>query len=105
MNLAAGTSRYAASERLTLTLDDDRAIAMLARRIIPPAEAHATYGWHRVRARERLDLIAAERLGDPELWWRLADANPTLDPDELVALVGTRLRVTLPAGLPVADDA
>ena len=32
---------------------------------------------------DRLDLLAARLLGDAELWWRIADANPELDPEEL----------------------
>ncbi len=33
--------------------------------------------------------------------WRIADAHRVLDPAELTAAAGTRLRITLPAGLPV----
>ena len=32
---------------------------------------------------DRRDLLAARHLGDPELWWRLADANGVVDPREL----------------------
>lgn len=104
MSLPSPTSRYADSERLTVTLPDGRSVAALARRIIPPEDAHATYGWHTVRERERLDLIASQLLGDPEFWWRLADANPTLEPAELTATPGAKLRVTLPAGLPTQEE-
>jgi len=104
MSLRSPNSRYNDSQQLNVTLPDGRSVAVLARRIIPPENAHATYGWHTVRERERLDLIAAQRLGDAEHWWRLADANPTLDPAELTAISGTRLRVTLPAGLPMPQE-
>jgi nucleoid-associated protein YgaU len=36
------------------------------------------------RASDRLDLIAARTLGDPLLFWRIADANLALDPFDLV---------------------
>ncbi len=48
---------------------------------------------------ERLDNIAATFLGDPELFWRLADANRAMQPEELVQTVGRRLRITLPEGI------
>lgn len=41
---------------------------------------------------ERLDAIAARELGDPELWWVIANANPEVFyPDDLP--VGTVLRI------------
>jgi hypothetical protein len=53
----------------------------------------------------RLDNIAASELGDPELFWRMCDANGALDPAELTATVGRQLRVTLPAGIPSMPNA
>ena len=32
---------------------------------------------------DRLDLITARTLGDPEQFWRVCDANDALDPAEL----------------------
>jgi hypothetical protein len=40
-------------------------------------------GTHVVADGERLDLIAARFLGDPEQFWRLCDANRTLRPEDL----------------------
>lgn len=48
-------------------------------------------GFHVVREGDRLETIAAARLGDPALWWVLADVNDVADPFALV--VGTTLRV------------
>jgi nucleoid-associated protein YgaU len=45
---------------------------------------------------DRLDLIAARALGDPELFWRICDANNAMDPLELTAEPGRRLRVAIP---------
>jgi len=44
--------------------------------------------------------VHARVLGDPELFWRLCDANDTLHPQELTEAVGRRLSVPLPEGIP-----
>ena len=49
-------------------------------------------------------VLAARHLGDPELWWRLADANGVTDPATLAEPVGRMLRVTLPADVPGGGD-
>jgi hypothetical protein len=45
---------------------------------------------------DRIDLITARTLGDPEQFWRIGDANLVLDPAELVAHPGQRIRVERP---------
>ena len=45
---------------------------------------------------DRLDLIAARTLGDPEHFWRICDANDALDPVELTSEAGRMLRVPFP---------
>ena len=40
-------------------------------------------------AGDRLDRIAAERYGDPEQAWRIADGHRVLDPDLLTAVPGS----------------
>lgn len=43
------------------------------------------YTEHRVRVGDRMDTLARIAYGDPEMWWRIADANPQLAyPDQLV---------------------
>jgi nucleoid-associated protein YgaU len=59
---------------------------------------------HTVRAEERLDQIAATYLGDPEQFWRIADANRAVAPEELTDEAGRRLRITLPPGIPGTDE-
>ncbi len=50
------------------------------------------YTVHRVVAGDRLDALAFRAYGDPEFWWKIADANPGLTfPDELT--VGTLLHI------------
>ncbi|HEX2079017.1 MAG TPA: LysM domain-containing protein [Longimicrobium sp.] len=78
---------------------DGRTVAYLLRRRVPPPEAFADVGAHVVVQGERLDHLAERYYGDPELFWRLADANGALRPDELET-PGRRLRITLPEGIP-----
>ena len=54
---------------------------------------------------ERLDNIAANYFGDPELFWRVADANRAMHPKELTETIGRRLRITLPEGIPGTPNA
>lgn len=92
-------SRYAATETRTWTTPDGQVIACLARRFLPHPENLAEVGSHTVVAGDRLDNIAAAALSDPELWWRVADANRAMPPRELAAVPGTTLRITLPEGI------
>jgi len=48
---------------------------------------------------ERLDHIAAHYFGDPELFWRICDANRAMRPEELTETEGRRLLITLPEGV------
>jgi hypothetical protein len=45
---------------------------------------------------DRLDLITARTLGDPEHFWRVCDANNAMNPFDLTAEIGRRLRVPIP---------
>ena len=68
----------------------------IARRILPPVEAHVAFDHRRLTGQERLDQIAAEGYGDPHLWWRIMDASGTADPAELEAETGRLLALPLP---------
>jgi len=46
-----------------------------------------------VQTNDRLDLIAARTLGNPELFWRICDANTAMNPFALTKRPGTRLRI------------
>jgi hypothetical protein len=98
------TSRYADVEIAKLELPDGRSIAYLRRRFVPPPESFALLREHTVRAGERLDHVAATELGDPEQFWRIADANGAIAPETLTDEVGARIRITLPAGVPGLDE-
>ncbi len=44
---------------------------------------------------DRLDLLASQYLSDPEQWWKIADANPTLRPDYLTETPGLVLSIAM----------
>jgi len=69
-------------------------VAFLRRRLVPRPERLALQ--HEVTCVEgdRRDLLAATHLGDPELWWRIADGNGVIDPATMTEPVGRRLRIT-----------
>lgn len=96
----APTSRYYSVETTTLTTADGEELPYLRRRFLPPAGCFALLREHVVLGGERIDRIAAQEIGDAEMFWRLCDANDAMQPDELTAEVGRRLRVTLPEGIP-----
>lgn len=93
-------SRYHGVETATYPAADGRAVVYLRRRFVPPPERFAVLQEHAAGQGDRLDNLAARYLGDPELFWRICDANAALRPDELVETVGRRLRITLPEGFP-----
>ena len=98
-NLFTATSRYYGIGTSTLSRVDGTVIVFLARRFVPQPDRFQLIQEHVVIQHERLDNIAATFLGDPELFWRLADANGAMRPEELVERVGRRLRITLPEGI------
>ena len=67
----------------------------MRRRFLPPASPGASFVEHTVTDEERLDHITARYLGDPELFWQLADINNAMHPDELTAELGRTLYVAL----------
>lgn len=96
----AANSRYQGIPTATLEAPDGKTIIYLRRRFIPAPERFALLQEHTIVERDRLDNIAAHYLGDPELFWRLCDANRALHPDELTATIGSRMRITMPEGMP-----
>ena len=96
----APNSRYASIETTTVTLADGRKVPCLRRRFVPSPEHFALLQEHFVVEGDRLDVITARYIGDPEQFWRICDANPVLHPDELTATVGSAIRITLPEGVP-----
>jgi len=99
------TSRYFGIPTATLDTADGRKIVYIRRRFVPPPERFELLLEHLVTQGERLDLIAAQYLGDPEHFWRMSDANGAVLPNELTETIGRRLRITLPEGIPGTPNA
>lgn len=72
----------------------------VARRFVPKPDNFATIQEHRVAEGDRPDNLAAQYFTDPELCWRLFDANGVMNPVELTDTVGETVRITLPEGIP-----
>ena len=100
----APSSRYAGQETAEWKRVDGLAVLYVKRRFVPPAGNFATLQEHRVEENDRLDNIAASYFSDPELYWRLCDANGAMNPPELVAEPGRYLRITMPEGIPEPAD-
>jgi hypothetical protein len=99
-------SRYHGRATKQYTRPDGSVVVYLARRFVPPPERFSLLQEHRVAEGDRLDNLAARYFGDPELFWRLADANNAMRPEALTQEIGRRLRITLPEGIPaVTNDA
>ena len=93
------TSRYHGIPVTMLTAPDGTQVPYLARRLLPDPGSFTTVSRYTVVAGDRPDLVAFRLLGDASQWWRLADANPVLDPRELTGTPGQQIRVTLPQGI------
>lgn len=103
--LYPATSRYYGIAAAQLTLPDGTTVAYLRRRFVPPPENFALLREHVVAAGDRIDNLASQYLGDPLQYWRICDANRATSPAALTETAGTRLRITLPEGIPGAVNA
>jgi hypothetical protein len=99
------TSRYYGIETVTLQTLEERTVVYLRRRFLPAPERFALLQEHTVSQGERLDQISASFQGDPEAFWRIADANTAMRPEALTEVIGRRLRITLPEGIPGIPNA
>lgn len=99
------TSRYHLVETATLEGPDGAQTVYLRRRLLPPGDRFSLLQEHVVTEGDRLDTVTARYLGDPLQFWRVADANDAMNPFDLTAEVGRRLRITLPEGVPGVPNA
>jgi hypothetical protein len=93
-------SRYDGLPIATLAAPDGHEVRYVTRRFIPPLEQYAVIQHYRVKQGDRVDVVAAALVGGVLLYWRLCDANLALDPDDVTAIAGAFVRVTLPPGVP-----
>jgi hypothetical protein len=93
-------SRYYGISIIETGTLDGRTVRYVARRFVPRGASQAQVARHTVAGGDRLDNVAAAHLGNPELFWRVCDANDALRPSDLVATPGRRLRIAMPPGVP-----
>lgn len=93
------TSRYHGVATAHVVGADGRVVVYLRRRFVPPPEAFALLHEHTVTEGDRVDLLAARYIGDPERFWQLCDANAAIAPEDLTSVPGRSIRITLPAGV------
>lgn len=91
------TSRYANLETATLTTADGRIVTYVRRRFLPPLDMLQIVAEVTVNDPDRLDLITARTVGAPEQFWRIGDANVALNPFDLTATPGDRIRIPAPS--------
>jgi hypothetical protein len=92
-------SRYSGVALALLELrPGEPGVVYVRRRFIPAPGALAIAGRHMVAALDRPDSLAAKYFGDPLLYWRIADANAVVDPNELTDTLGRRLDIPLAPG-------
>ena len=90
------TSRYHGIETAEYRTARGRLVRYVRRRFLLQPDALPLLVEVTVTEGDRLDLIAARTLGDPEGFWRIADANDAMDPLDLTAEPGRVLRVPVP---------
>ena len=98
-SLFPANSRYRGVATTTLTAANSQMTVYLRRRFVPSLSELSIVRQHVVLQGERLDNLASQFLGDPELFWRLCDANAAMRPEEL-EVVGLTIDIALPEGLP-----
>jgi hypothetical protein len=92
----APKSRYYSLLTLQYTLPGGLPTAYKSRRFLVNGNTMPLRQEVTVTQGDRIDLITAKALGDPEQFWRICDANNALDPFDLTATVGRVLRVPIP---------
>ena len=89
------TSRYYKLETATFNPNKDEDSVYVQRRFLPQSKDIQILEQIRVNPEDRLDLIAAKKIGNPELFWQICDANAAMNPTELTAEPGQRLQIPL----------
>jgi len=90
------TSRYYLLQTATYVGPDGAHITFKRRRFLPDASRMSTLVEVEVSQGDRLDLITARSLGDPEQYWQVCDANNANNPHELTEDAGRTIRIPIP---------
>ncbi|HEX8620586.1 MAG TPA: hypothetical protein VF718_01305 [Allosphingosinicella sp.] len=86
--MIAADSRYASAAQLSHAPADGEPVVYLAPRLLPFPESFSPVLTQRVTDSDRLDLLAWKNLGNPQLSWRIADANRAMHPGALPGAPG-----------------
>jgi len=70
--------------KTAIQIENGEAIQYLERRFLPKGEEIGFVGETQIGDGERLDQLANRTVGDPLLYWKLADANNAMNPYSLV---------------------
>lgn len=91
------SSRYANIENANLLVNGGKKlIAYKKRRFLPDGEVLPFVQEIIITAGDRLDLIAARILGDPEQFWYICDANNAMHPLDLTIEPSKILKIARP---------
>lgn len=101
----APDSRYSGLTLRRHTAPDGTEVTFLPRRLIPPPERYQPFGQTRLSGSERVDDVAADAYGNPELYWRIADALGLEDPASLLGQEGRLIPLPLPLEVSGNGDA
>jgi len=83
-------SRYANLTPLTVISPNGTVVQIVPIRFIAPANVVIS---RRIRQGDRPDLLAYEFYKEPQLFWRIADANEVMRPRELVSDPGSLIGI------------
>jgi hypothetical protein len=91
-------SRYYQLETITINTSGGREVAYKSRRFLPIIPSGQPIAEHVVKQGERLDVITAMYLGNPQLFWQLCDVNNAMHPQELTDELVKTIRISLLQG-------
>jgi hypothetical protein len=89
-------SRYSGCEDATFVTEDGQALTYKRRRFLPQGEKMPALAEVTILAGDRLDVIAARHVGDPEQYWRICDANNAMHPLEMTSEPGRTIKIASP---------
>jgi len=90
------TSRYYKLPVATHQTLDGQQISYKKRRFLPQGEKLPLLQELTLTEDERLDRVTARTLGNPEFFWRIADANNAMNPSELAKEIDRVLKIPMP---------
>jgi len=89
-------SRYYSVDTTVYENEDGRQITYVKRRFLPRGEDLTLLVEVTISEGDRLDLMAHRTLGSSEASWWICDANDAMNPADLLADTGERLRIPIP---------